>query len=236
MTSKALLLAGGFGTRLQPITNTTPKCLVPVGGRPILDYWVDALEQAGITSALLNTHHLPDPVRSYMADINATRAVHLSESFEPELLGSAGTVTDNRDWADDADHIVIIYADNLSDIDLGALVSFHRTHDSPITMALFHTPYPSKCGIATVDQNDAITSFVEKPDTPESNLANAGIYVVDAQAWRDFADMNAMDFGFDVLPRFVGRMHGYVHGGYHRDIGTHESLEQAEIDVKGLFG
>jgi mannose-1-phosphate guanylyltransferase len=235
MTTRALLLAGGLGTRLRPLTETVPKCLIPVGGRPMLDYWIDALEQAGIAQALVNTHHLPGPVRVYMADVNATRNVTLTEAFEPELLGSAGTVTANRDWADGAEQIVVIYADNLSDMDLGALVAFHNAHSDPMTMALFRTPYPEKCGIAALDDQNRITEFVEKPEQPRSDLANAGIYVLDGDAWREIADMGAFDFGFDVIPAFVGRMRGFAHTGYHRDIGTPESLAQAEADVVGLF-
>lgn len=234
--SKALLLAGGLGTRLRPLTDTTPKCLVPVAGKPMLDYWVDALETAGITQALLNTHHLPDPVRDYINAVNAARNVTLTEAFEPELLGSAGTVTANRAWADDANEIVVIYADNLSDIDLSAFIAFHRAHSDPMSMALFRTPYPEKCGIATLDTDTRITDFTEKPEHPESDLANAGLYVLDAAAWREIADMKAFDFGFDVIPSFVGRMRGYRHTGYHRDIGTHESLAQAEADASRLFG
>lgn len=235
MSAKALLLAGGLGTRLRPLTDTVPKCLIEVGGRPMLDYWLDALEAAGIHDALVNTHHLPDPVRAYIADRNATRTVTLTETYEPQLLGSAGTVAAHRDWADGADRIVVIYADNLSDMDLSALLAFHDSHDTAMTMALFRTPYPEKCGIAALDSTGLITAFVEKPAQPKSNLANAGIYVLDAAAWREIADMGAFDFGFDVIPAFVGRMHGFAHDGYHRDIGTPESLAQAQDDITTLF-
>lgn len=235
-STKALLLAGGLGTRLRPLTDTTPKCLIPVAGKPMLDYWVDALEAAGIDQALLNTHHLRDLVRIWLENTNQSRDLTVHEAYEPRLLGSAGTVTANRDWAQDAEEIVVIYADNLSDIDLGDFVRFHRSHTDPMSMALFRTPYPSKCGIATLDVEDCVTDFTEKPEHPESDLANAGLYVLDAAAWCEIADMKAFDFGFDVLPAFVGRMRGYRHAGYHRDIGTHESLAQAEQDAPGLFG
>jgi mannose-1-phosphate guanylyltransferase len=234
--AKALLLAGGLGTRLRPITETVPKCLVPVGGRPMLDYWLDALEAAGIGEALLNTHHLRDQVRAWMDAANATRPVRVSEAWEPELLGSAGTVHANRGWADDADEIVIIYADNLSTVDLEALLAFHRGHDDPMTMLLFRTAYPKQCGIATLDAAGRVTAFVEKPEHPESDLANAGLYVVSAEAWREIADMDVFDFGFDVIPRFVGRMRGMPFDGYHRDIGNHEALAAANADAPRLFG
>ena len=234
--AKALLLAGGLGTRLRPLTETVPKCLVPVAGRPMLDYWLDALERAGIGEVLLNTHHLRDQVRDWMDRANAARGVRVTEAWEPELLGSAGTVTANRSWADDADEIVVIYADNLSTVDLGALLAFHRGHAEPMTMLLFRTAYPKQCGIATLDAGGLVTTFVEKPEDPESDLANAGLYVLDASAWREIADMGAFDFGFDVIPRFVGRMKGMAFDGYHRDIGTHEALAAAEADAARLFG
>lgn len=234
MTTKALLLAGGLGTRLRPITETTPKCLVPVGGKPMLDYWYDTLEKASVRDVLLNNHHLPDLVRAHIAKTNDTRDLSVTEAYEPTLLGSAGTVHANRDWAQDADQIVVIYADNLSDVDLAAMLDFHRSHPDPMTMMLFRTAYPSQCGIATLE-GDRIVEFVEKPETPASDLANAGLYVLDADAWREIADMNVFDFGFDVIPAFVGRMRGFEHPGYHRDIGNKEALDQANIDAERLF-
>jgi len=129
----------------------------------------------------------------------------------------------------------VIYADNLSNIDLGDLAAAHAGHNLPMTMALFQTPYPEKCGIATMSDKGVISEFIEKPANPASNLANAGLYVLSQEAWREIADMDVFDFGFDVIPAFVGRMRGYAHNGYHRDIGTHESLAQAEADAPGLF-
>lgn len=234
MTAKALLLAGGLGTRLRPITNTTPKCLVPVAGKPMLDYWYDALEQAGITKVLLNTHHHAEQVRAHIRTTNATRSLSVTEAYEPELLGSAGTVHANRTWANDADEILIIYADNLSDVDLSTLLAFHRGHDDPMTMMLFQTAYPTQCGIATLE-GDRIVDFIEKPEKPASDLANAGIYVVDAATWREIADKNVFDFGFDIISDYVGKMRGFPHDGYHRDIGNHDALAAANVDAPRLF-
>ncbi len=234
MKTKALLLAGGLGTRLRPITETTPKCLVPVAGKPMLDYWFDALEKADIRDVLLNNHHLADQVRAHIEKTNATRALRVVEAYEPELLGSAGTVHANRGWAEDANEVIVIYADNLSDVDLAAILAFHRDHDDPMTMMLFRTAYPSQCGIATLE-GTRIVEFVEKPETPASDLANAGLYVLDADAFREIADMDVFDFGFDVIPAFVGRMRGFEHAGYHRDVGNKDALKQADIDAKRLF-
>jgi mannose-1-phosphate guanylyltransferase len=105
-----------------------------------------------------------------------------------------------------------------------------------MTMLLFRTPYPKQCGIATLDAGGLVTAFVEKPEHPESDLANAGLYVVSAEAWREIADMDVFDFGFDVIPRFVGRMRGMPFDGYHRDIGNHDALAAANADAPRLFG
>jgi D-glycero-D-manno-heptose 1,7-bisphosphate phosphatase len=157
--------------------------------------------------------------------------LRLAGSYEPQLLGSAGTVTANADLADDVGEVVIIYADNLSDVDLQPLLAYHRRHGGPLTMMLFRAPDPRACGIADLDARGRVVSFVEKPHRPTSDLANAGLYVVDAAAYREVAAMRA----FDVLPQFVGRMRGWIRGGYHRDIGRPEALKAARRDAKAVF-
>lgn len=234
LKTKALLLAGGLGTRLRPLTETVPKCLVEIAGKPLLDYWFDALRDAGIREVLVNNHHLPDMVRAYLAE-KSRQGFHAVEAYEPVLLGSAGTLSHNRAWADDADDVLVIYADNLSDLDLGTFLQAHRSHGQPMTMLLFHAPNPSACGIAELDASSRVIDFVEKPAEPRSDLANAGVYAVTADAWREMADLQAFDLGFHVLPKFVGRMHGHVHAGYHRDIGNLEALEGARLAAPDVF-
>lgn len=232
MNTKVLLMAAGLGTRLRPLTDEIPKCLIPIAGRPLLDYWFDLFAQANLRDILINTHHLPEKVRAYINPINNLGRFKVQETFEPKLLGSAGTVHHNRKWISDNQTALIIYADNLSNVDLRSFLSFHHSHGGPMTMLLFRAPYPQRCGIAQLDQNSRIVEFVEKPQRPKGNLANGGIYALTASAWREMADMNKFDLGFDVLPAFVGRMHGWLWQGYHQDIGTIEVLEQAERDVR----
>jgi D,D-heptose 1,7-bisphosphate phosphatase len=232
---KSLLLAGGLGTRLRPLTDSVPKCLIPIDGRPLLDIWIQCLVECGVREARINTHALAEPVRTHIVQINAENELRLVEAHEPVLLGSAGTVTANANLADDVDEIIIIYADNFSDIDLRPLIAFHRGHADPLTMVLFRAPDPCACGIAELDGEGRIISFVEKPEAPTSNLANAGLYVIDAAAYREIAKMKAFDLGFEVLPRFVGKMRGWVWGGYYLDIGTPDSLIRAQRDARELF-
>jgi mannose-1-phosphate guanylyltransferase len=237
MTSvaKAIILAGGLGTRLRPLTDTLPKCLVPIAGRPLLDYWVDALVEAGVREARVNNHAHADQVRAYVNAVSSSGRLKLEEFYEPTLLGSAGTIAANADLADGASEVIIIYADNFSDADLKAMLAFHRSHDDPFTMLLFRASNPRACGIAELDGAGRVVSFVEKPQEPTSDLANGGVYIVDASAYQEIADMKAFDLGFEVLPRFVGRMRGWAWEGYHLDVGTHEALEKARRDAPSLI-
>lgn len=234
-SARAMIMAAGLGTRLRPITDTVPKCLVPIAGRPLLDYWVERLAAAEVRDAVINTHHLPDRVRAYIAAVNAPGRVaggfRLAEAYEPVLLGSAGTIAANRALADGASEIVVVYSDNLSGADIGAMLEFHRSHPDPFTMLVFRAAEPRRCGIAECDAEQRVIGFVEKPSEPRSNLANGGIYIVDPEAYREIADMRAFDIGFDVIPKLVGRMRAWEWGGYHLDIGTHEALARAERDV-----
>lgn len=231
----SIILAGGLGNRLRPLTDSLPKCLVPIKGRPLLDYWIDALAAAGVKSARVNTHAHAEQVRDAIAQVNASGRLRLAETYEPTLLGSAGTIAANADLAEDVDDVIVVYADNFSDVDLARMLAFHRDHGDPLTMLLFRAPNPSACGIADLDDHGRIVSFVEKPSAPKSDLANGGVYIVTADAYREIAAMRAFDIGFEVLPKFVGRMRGWPWEGYHLDIGTPEALAKARRDAPGLL-
>jgi mannose-1-phosphate guanylyltransferase len=233
-TVRAVILAAGLGTRLRPRTDRAPKCLLPLAGRPLLDFWLDTLAEAGIREALVNTHAHADQVREYIERTNCRGGMRLTEFHEPKLLGSAGTLAANREYADDADQIVVIYADNLSDVRLDEMLAFHRGHGDALSMLLFRAENPRVCGIAELDAYGHVVSFVEKPQQPKSDLANAGVYVLDAAAYREIADLRAFDIGFDVLPKFIGRMRGWPLAGFHLDIGTPEAYQQAEPEAKRI--
>ena len=154
---------------------------MPIGGRPILDYWINLLGDAGVSLARINTHTHPDQVRAHLAAHNARgTGLQIAESYEPQLLGSAGTVAANPDLAEGAEAVVLIDGDNFSDVDLAAMLDFHRGHGDPLTMLLFHAANPRACGIAELDFQGRIVDFVEKPAEPGSDLADAGVYHPDA--------------------------------------------------------
>jgi len=197
----------------------------------MLDYWLALLEYHGFTEVLINLHHLPEQVEAYLAQ--QPYRIAIRTFYEPELLGSAGTVRANREWVGGEDFLVA-YADNLSTADLSGLWQFHQTHAGLLSMALFETPEPERCGIAVLDDTGRIVAFEEKPARPRSNLANAGLYVASPEVINYIPLKPVADFGFDVLPQLVGRMYGFHLTGYHYDIGTWESYEKAQREVRGL--
>ncbi len=228
---KAYLLAAGLGTRLRPITDTIPKCMVPICGKPLLQWWMELFDKHGITDVLINTHYLSDSVRAFIDENNKSFPVKLYESYEVELVGSGGTVRNNIDFVDHEDDFLIVYADNLTNTNLSDFISSHNSHkDAVLTMALFHTNRPKECGIVALDESNRITEFEEKPVEPKSDLANAGIYVCSKDVFNYIPDKGFCDFGKDILPELVGNMYGWQVDDYLLDIGTMDNYKIAQKD------
>lgn len=233
---KAFLLAAGKGTRLRPLTDTVPKCLVSIDGMPLLGIWLELLARSGIQDVLINTHHLAEQVDSFVARYRGRKDIRIRTVHEPKLLGSGGTLWHNQNFVAGEKDFVIAYADNLTNLDLTRMVAFHRKHSETaccMTMGLMEAPDPRACGIATLDDGNKIVTFEEKPENPAGNLANAGIYVASAEIWEHLREVrlemaaDVLDIGFHLLPRLAGKMLGYPITGYILDIGTHEALEKA---------
>ncbi len=229
---KAFLLAAGRGTRLRPFTDAVPKCLVPIKGVPMLGIWLDLCRNYGITDVLVNLHHLPDMVEDYIEGNSS--GLNITIFHEEKLLGNAGTVSANRGFVRGERSFFILYADNLTNINLGKMMEFHLRHEGIFTMGLFETQWPEACGIAGINGDNVVTSFVEKPVAPVSNLANAGIYVANEELFDYIPQKESIDFGFDVLPGLVGKMHGYVIKEYLLDIGKPEDYKRANEEWSGL--
>jgi len=230
---KAFLLAAGVGARLRPLTDTLPKCLVPVGDTPLLGIWFRLLAQHGVNAVLVNTHHLAAQVEAYVSS-QPVSGLDVTLVYEEELLGSAGTVAANRGFVENEEAFFILYADNLTNVDLSDMYRFHRNKQSPFTMGLFETSEPRECGIASLDETGRVRAFIEKPVQPESNLANSGLYVAGPSLFDLLPEHGFADFGFDVIPLLVGKMYGYPIGQYFCDLGTPERLARARRDWVAL--
>jgi mannose-1-phosphate guanylyltransferase len=222
---KAFLLAAGLGTRLRPITDRVPKCLVPIGGRPLLSIWVDICETLGISEVLVNTHYLPEQVREWAAGQLSALRVRLAH--EPTLLGSAGTLAANAKFIGKDEDFYILYADNLVAADLRLLESCHASHSGVLTMGIFRSPKPRDCGVVTLEDGGRISSFEEKPEQPRTNFANAGIFLARRKLFEYLPVHGFADLGKDILPRLVGKMWGQILNGFLLDIGTVENYQRA---------
>ena len=226
---KALLLAAGLGTRLRPLTNTIPKCLVPIKGKPLLGYWLEMLLANGIEHIYINTHYLPKVVQLFVRShplCAKTTLIH-----EEDLLGTGGTVLKNRRFFDEA--FLLAHADNLTRFDVQAFIKAHQSRKEgiEITMMTFETDAPKSCGIVEWDQENTVIGFHEKVSNPPSNQANAAVYIIEPSVF-DFLEAlgkEIIDFSTEVLPYYLGRMQVFHNKGYHRDIGTQESLRLAEL-------
>jgi mannose-1-phosphate guanylyltransferase len=222
---KAFLLAAGLGTRLRPVTETVPKCMVAIDDRPLLDIWLDSFSRAGVDEVLVNLHYLPDAVTRHLAD--RTRPPRVRTSFEPELLGSASTLLAHRDWVADDDTFLACYADNLTDFDLSVLIDAHEGNGGIATLTVFHSENPSAGGVLEVDAAGRVIGFAEKPSQPVSDLVNAGMYAFDRRVLDEIAAVPPKDIGYDLLPQLVGRAFAVPVPGYFRDIGTLDAYSRA---------
>jgi mannose-1-phosphate guanylyltransferase len=228
---KAFVLAAGLGTRMGAVTRTTPKCLLPVAGRPLLGRWLDLLARAGVREALVNTHHLAEAVRAFVAA--GPHPLEVTLVHEPALLGSGGTLRENRAFVKGEERFLVVYADNASTVDLRALLRAHRPGDAA-TLGLYRVPDPQSKGIVELDPGGLVTGFTEKPERPMSDLAWAGLLVGTPALLAAIPDRTPCDLGHDVLPRLVGRARGILIEGYHRDVGTPESYERACAELGRL--
>lgn len=227
---KVFFLAAGQGTRLRPITNHTPKCLVPVAGRPLIDYWFDLFERYEIEEILINTSHLSEEVEAFIS--NQYRSFSIIQSHEARLLGSGGTIKKNWNFVKNEKIFFVFYADNLTNINLKKMISFHKDKKKDFTLALFNTPSPKECGIVELNKDSTLISFTEKPVIPASDLAFSGIMLSNTKLINYFPDRDVFDLACDVLPAIVENSAGYVIEDYLMDIGTPENLKQAEEDIK----
>jgi len=222
---KAFLLAAGVGSRLRPITDSTPKCMIVIDDRPLLDIWLDAFDRAGVDEVLVNLHHLPDVVRRHLAARTGPPLVRTF--FEPELLGSAGTLLANREWVEGEDFFLACYADNLTDFDLRSLIDAHREYGATATWTVFHSGNPSAGGVVELDDAGRVIGFVEKPSQPVSDLTNAGMYAFDPRVLDEIDGALPSDIGYNLLPRLVGRARAVLVEGYFRDVGTADAYRRA---------
>jgi len=231
---KAMILAAGVGSRLDPLTRQVPKPMVPIVNKPVMEYIVEMLARHGFTEIMVNLYHLGDQIEDYFKD-GAGWGVKIQYSPEDQLWGDAGSVKRCEDFFDE-DIFLVVGGDDLADVDLTGLVDFHRDKKALATIALSEVEDPSQYGIACLDDSARITRFLEKPtgvDVP-SNKANTGIYLFDRRALELIPPGVPYGLGRQLCPELITRgaaFYGCLTSSYWKDVGCLEEYRQAHNDA-----
>jgi mannose-1-phosphate guanylyltransferase len=225
---KVILLAAGYGSRLRPITNKIPKCMVEIKKQPLLDFWLEKLTKINCGPFLINTHYLSDKVESYIKHSSYIKDVVLA--YEPALEGTAGTLLKNLNFFNGEDGM-LIHADNYCLDDLKKLIDAHekRPKKCLLTMLVFRTKTPNSCGIVETDQDGIVIDFHEKKENPPGNLANGAIYILSSELLRTIQDKfyNAKEFTLDIISNLKGQIFVYETKEYFIDIGSLDNYKEA---------
>src|SRR5690242_17066691 len=229
---KAVVMAGGEGSRLRPLTSTMPKPLVPVAGRPIMEHILLHLRRHQLRDVVATVQYMGASIRNYFGD-GSEQGVALTYSVEDSPLGTAGSVILARQQLGET--FVVISGDSLTDIDLGAAARFHRERKAIATIVLKPVPNPLEYGVVVVDQGGAVQRFIEKPSWGEviSDLANTGIYILDPAVFDFFRAGEVTDWSGDVFPKLLKegeRVFGWIASGYWEDVGSHSAYMKANFD------
>jgi len=222
----AVVLVGGEGTRLRPLTYTTPKPMLPIANRPFLEHQVEHLRSHGVDRIVLACGYKPDAIQAHFGS-------ELEYVIEPEPLGTGGAIAYAAREAGILETFVACNGDVLTDLDLTALVAFHRDHRARMTIALHPVDDPSRYGVVATDENGAVSAFIEKPppgSTPVRTI-NAGTYVAEPDVLDLVPAGRAVSVEYDVFPRLIGQgLYALADAGAWLDIGTPESFLAANLE------
>ena len=219
---------------MRPLTDTLPKCLVPIRGTPLLAIWLQLLETAGVSEALVTVRHEHERVEDFLQACRTSVGVRVIH--EPRPLGSAGAVVASRDHLARGGDFLILYADVLTNVDLRRMIGFHAQHSSALTLGVTVTDRPTEKGTVVTAPDGRVLAFDEKAAEPRSNLANAGIYVARQALFRYLPAAlpdGSLDFGYHVLPGMVPDVMAYRIEEFLLDIGTMEAYQRAQADWPG---
>jgi mannose-1-phosphate guanylyltransferase len=227
---KAILLSGGVGSRLMPLTAKIPKCLAQIDGEPILEIWLKNLSDIGIRNFLVNVSYLKNIVIDYLENCKYRQKVKIVE--ERELLGTGGTLINNLDFYEGEDGI-LLHVDNYFLGSLADLLAAHRARPKRcvMTMLTFRTENISRSGIVEIDQEDVLINFKEKPESSDSNLANGAIYILSKEMIIDlkgkYSRGTIIDFSSEIIPDYLNRIFTIETNETLLDIGTPETYKYA---------
>ncbi|VVB83570.1 UTP--glucose-1-phosphate uridylyltransferase AglF [uncultured archaeon] len=243
---KAILLSAGRGERLIPLTDKIPKVMLPIAGKPLLQYWIELLKRYNIKEIAINLYHLGEQIENYFGD-GERFGVSIIYSKEETLLGTATSIKKIEETYPgfcSNEPFLVIYADNLSDMDLGKVISFYKEHPSIATITLHKHDEPWTRGIVNVDDDGRVLNFVEKPkkeDLISGNIKGESascVYILEPEVLKYLREEKE-DLGTDLFPRLLqnsGVMYAFNPNAYVQDIGTFERYEKAQKDIINTQG
>lgn len=231
---KALILAGGLGTRLRPLTNTRPKHLLPIANRPHIGHVFDLLQRHGVDEVVLLTSYLAEAFETTVSQA-ASRGLTVHVTHEEEPLGTAGALRNAEEFASDGT-VLVFNGDVLMDIDLGEVLEFHKDRGAEATIVLTPVDDPSEYGVVPTEPGGRVLGFIEKPprDEAPTNLINAGVYVLEPSVLERIPRGEVWSAERQLFPGLVeegARLFAVAAGSYWMDIGTPEKFLQANLDA-----
>jgi mannose-1-phosphate guanylyltransferase / phosphomannomutase len=231
---KAVVMAGGEGSRLRPLTSRRPKPLAPIANKPVMQHIVELLAQHGITEIVATLHYLADEIETYFGD-GSSLGVQMHYVVEDTPLGTAGAVKMAEPMLDDGTFI-IISGDAMTDVDLTSLIAAHKNAGNAATIALWRVNNPLEFGVVITDDDGRITRFLEKPSWGEvfSDTINTGIYVLEPEIFTYMEAGKTYDFSKDIFPLLLRdgkRLGGHVISDYWADVGNLQQYQQANYDA-----
>jgi len=238
---KIVIVAGGLATRMLPITETIPKCLIDIEGKPLIQHQLEFFQKKGYTEIIFCIAHLAGMVKEYFGD-GKRFGVNISYSEEPkELLGTAGAVGLIKQMVKDT--FIVYYGDNLTTMDFDDLIAFHKKEKSDFTIVMRDLPKDYKSSsIITIDKNNNIASFIEKPSEQQweeyknhKKYINSGIYVLEPEVLNLIPENKKYDFAKDLIPDLMSKgkvVKGFVSNNFFREIGRVEKYEKFKEEIK----
>lgn len=236
----AILLVGGFGTRLMPLTKNTPKPMLTVAGVPVTEHQIAMAKAAGISEIVLATSYLSDVFIPYFGD-GSKWGIKIKYAVEKEPLGTGGAIRNAAQLLDSNESVVILNGDVLSSHDLGEQIRQHEANDADVTLHLTEVQDARAFGCVPTDSNGRVTAFLEKMENPVTNQINAGCYVFNPRVVSTIPLNTVVSVERETFPELVtsgAKVFGYVENAYWLDIGTPRALLKASIDIvqrKGEF-
>ena len=223
---RVLLLSAGYGKRMRPLTLTTPKCLIKVNNKTLLEMWLEKFTQLRVKNIIINTHHLAEKINNFVKK-NFREKVTLV--YEPKLLGTAQTILKNYEKLKN-DDCIIVHSDNYCEDDLFDLIKTfnNKPKECLITMMVFKTKFPKTCGIVEKNKNNVLINFFEKVKDPPGNLANCAVYIFSKEMIDVIKEKysKSIDISKDIITNLIGKINIYETKNIFYDIGTKKTLFQ----------